>query len=266
MTLDSNSSSRRSIYEKHIVVLEDDQWNALLLKTLLQKRVTKLSIFDNPEDGLNFIQYEAMNIDMIITDINMPQLSGIDVLNLLKSSKYKFPIIAITAQTSVGSKIRETDYFDDIINKPYTEQDLDFVLQKYLDTPEQLKNQTIVKSDHDENKPTFNFEKIKEFVGNDNVLLKELISELISSNRENLCEFKHSIRNNNPKQLADISHKMIQTYENLNLAYIAESLRTIEVYYELKKQKEMFDTARTLLILIEDVSDGLDKIKPQYYT
>lgn len=256
------------VFDAHVVVIEDDQWNATLLRIRLSSKVRKLSVFENPNDALIFIKKHSGCIDMIMTDINMPQISGVDILNSLKSLDSTLPVIAITAHVLPNKvKFFSEIGFTTVITKPYDEETINRVLKENLKVRIKSSQTNHTSLDTGEKESlNFDFDNIKQFSGSDENLLVELVHELIIGNEKNMIQFRHFLGMKSFSHLSDIAHKMIQTYESLNLISIAESLKGIEVYYLLGRSEEMLNTSNELLPLLEKVADRLNEVKPQFYT
>lgn len=257
------------VFNAHVVAIDDDKWNGALLRSIMDGRVEKLTIFNNPIEALQFIQKENKNIDIVFTDINMPELSGMDLLAKIKKCCPDIPVAAITAHV-LPDKIRKFKDmgFCEIIVKPYRPESIFGILkEKFESTARQSESKSLNGTRIPSTEGLgFDFEKIRLFSGDDNTLLNELILELIKSNERNLLEFKRLYDIPNHKNLADVAHKMIQTYDSLNLGTLAESLKNIEVFFVLGKNDELIHMATEILPKLDNIAAELHKIKLQYYT
>ena len=113
------------------VVFVDDSKTVLMtaqmaVKELVDRGNIKLFTFENPLKVLDFVE-EGFVYDLLITDINMPQLSGLDMAKRLKNTdsvKLK-PILALTTERSseIMAKGKEIGLTGWIV-KPFTPQKL----------------------------------------------------------------------------------------------------------------------------------------------
>jgi two-component system, cell cycle response regulator DivK len=91
----------------------------------------------NGTDALAQALEEHDSIDIVLLDINMKDISGIDVCRAIRSSeqdkKRPLPIIAYTAHamTDEHDQILSAG-FDDVLTKPTLRDDLFNILEKYL--------------------------------------------------------------------------------------------------------------------------------------
>ena len=107
----------------HICVLDDDKSIRWVLEKALKKENFEVSCFESAEVFLENI--EEINPDVIISDIRMPGISGIDMLDKMKREYPFIPIIIMTAfsdlETTVSS-LQKGAY--DYITKPFDIDDV----------------------------------------------------------------------------------------------------------------------------------------------
>ena len=87
-----------------LLLIEDDEIERLKFKRVCDKNNFNLSVLEakNGEQALNILQ-EANNLpDVILLDLNMPKMNGIEFLNILKSdSNIKFiPIVIVSSSNN----------------------------------------------------------------------------------------------------------------------------------------------------------------------
>lgn len=123
-------SFRKELNEMTILVAEDDRINFLIINFLLKEKVRKV---DHAFNGKEAVELAKVNeYDLILMDINMPLMGGIEATRLIKKMYPHLPIIAQTAFTSSIEKVRFVEAgCDDIIYKPIKKILLFEVLQKY---------------------------------------------------------------------------------------------------------------------------------------
>lgn len=113
----------------HILVVEDNTTNQMLLGRLLDNWGGQYMKASNGIEALNLLKTTDNRFDLILMDIQMPEMNGIECTKHIRSdinSKYhSVPIIGITA--SVGINLREqfvTQGFTDYIAKPFNAKEL----------------------------------------------------------------------------------------------------------------------------------------------
>lgn len=103
---------------KKILVVEDNKINQMITRKILEKNGTVCDVADNGTDAIDKVRLE--NFDLILMDIHMPGISGIEATAEIRKFNEMIPIIALTAVT-LDENLDEfyANGFSDIIPKPY---------------------------------------------------------------------------------------------------------------------------------------------------
>jgi len=88
----------------NILFVEDDKSARTSTILLLEEFFKKIDVATNGEEGLNYFKNNIEDIDMIITDINMPKLSGLDMIEEIRKIDANIPIVIFSAHY-------ESEYF-----------------------------------------------------------------------------------------------------------------------------------------------------------
>jgi signal transduction histidine kinase/CheY-like chemotaxis protein len=144
--IDAAVANLRSVAKKtkkkktgiHVLLAEDNPVNALLARTMLEKAGCRVTHAVNGKEVLNILHQEV-NPDMIIMDVEMPELDGLETTRRIRraereaSSGHHVPILALTANS------RREDYdeclaagMDGHLSKPFDRQDLDEAIAKLV--------------------------------------------------------------------------------------------------------------------------------------
>lgn len=106
--------------ENLIYILEDDQDIAHLLEIVLRKQNYQVEHFETGEDLLQALEKQVPQL--MLLDIMLPGISGIDVLKKIRSNSHydDISIIMVTAKNLLSDKIEGLDLgADDYISKPF---------------------------------------------------------------------------------------------------------------------------------------------------
>ena len=107
----------------YILVVDDDQFANTLVQFVLNKEGYEVETTDNPRGALRMIQKRVP--DLLIIDVVMPYLNGFDFATHLREEGYEIPIIFMTAQDALESKLQGFHIgADDYICKPFNHQEL----------------------------------------------------------------------------------------------------------------------------------------------
>ena len=106
-----------------ILMVEDEKYMAEAVAQVLKKNNYSIDLVYNGEDGLDFGLSGIY--DIIILDIMLPKMNGIDVLKALRSSGIETPIILLTARGDTEDKVNGLDSgADDYLAKPFHTNEL----------------------------------------------------------------------------------------------------------------------------------------------
>ena len=112
-----------------VLVVDDSKDNQLLLMKLLAAFGVETSTADNGAEGVD--KALALNPDIVLMDIQMPVLSGIDAAGRLRNAGFEKPIIALTAHALKGDREQCLQAgCSDYLTKPVQKSDLHLVLAR----------------------------------------------------------------------------------------------------------------------------------------
>ena len=114
-----------------VLVAEDEEINFFLLKVWLQKTCAILHA-KNGKEAIRLFK-EHPEIDLIIMDIRMPYIDGIEATKIIRETNTTIPIIAHTAyaMNDEHTSIMEAG-FNDILIKPSNKDSIIQMLKQYL--------------------------------------------------------------------------------------------------------------------------------------
>jgi len=103
----------------NILYADDDAINRSLMKALLKKEASTLVLAKDGKHTLELLKTFTPNI--ILMDINMPGLNGIETTKLIREQKKfkEIPIVAITANAFSSVIKEQKSYFEGYITKPF---------------------------------------------------------------------------------------------------------------------------------------------------
>jgi len=125
------SARPEDINRKTILVAEDEDSNYELVKIVLQKRYRLLRAHNGIE-AVNLNEDE--HPDLILMDIRMPEMNGLDATRIIKEINHNTPVIALSAY-AFDENVREAKMAgcDEFMAKPFRVENLIEMVKKYLD-------------------------------------------------------------------------------------------------------------------------------------
>ena len=109
--------------QTHVLILDDERNYLLVLRALLEDAGYKVTGLNDPENALAFL--EESEVDVLITDMKMPKLSGLQVLAQVKKNYPHLPVLVMTAFGSIESavEVMKLGAFN-YITKPFSNSEL----------------------------------------------------------------------------------------------------------------------------------------------
>lgn len=118
-------------HDKTILIVEDDQTSNEFFHEVLNVTKAKVKIATNGKEAIDF--FKNNKVDLVLLDIQLPGISGIEVLKEIKKINKNIPIIAETAYALTGDKEKYISLgFNDYIAKPILPIQLLEIISKYL--------------------------------------------------------------------------------------------------------------------------------------
>lgn len=109
-----------------VLIVEDDVFMQAVLSEFL-KKIYKIEVCTNGLDALSYLQ-EGTLPDLIILDLNVPELSGMDLMAQLKASEFfkAIPVMILSGEESSEMRIKCLDAgADDYVVKPFNPREVE---------------------------------------------------------------------------------------------------------------------------------------------
>ncbi len=102
----------------HVLIVEDKKSLSKVLKTSLEEKGHTVVLSFDGLDGL--AQAETNHFDIMVLDIMLPGIDGLEVIRRLRKGKRQLPVLALTARDTVGDIVAALDLgVDDYLTKPF---------------------------------------------------------------------------------------------------------------------------------------------------
>ena len=112
-----------------LLLIDDDKEVGELLTTYLKKNGFNVTYCSNSKRALEWI--EKKQFDIVVTDIRMPDIDGIDILKRVKKDSFETEVIVITGYGTTRNAISALkEGASDFILKPADLEDILFSVQK----------------------------------------------------------------------------------------------------------------------------------------
>jgi heavy metal response regulator len=106
-----------------ILIVEDEKKVSAFIKKGLEEETYAVDIAPDGEEGL--LLGEQNQYDLIILDLMLPKIDGLEVLSTLRGRKIETPVLLLTAKNSVEDKVTGLNQgADDYLTKPFAFSEL----------------------------------------------------------------------------------------------------------------------------------------------
>lgn len=204
-----------------IAVVDDDSSLLQLTTEFLKIYHFNVSSFDDPEELISSLKTNAY--DAIITDIQMPKMSGFELINQIPK---EIPVIAITGQRDLEKNVYDQKGFSAVLHKPYRSEDLLAVIGDLLKINIAVKPDLTEQSE--ESIKEYNLKNLKTMLDGDELAINEVLKAFIENTSSNLAIIEEAISNSDKKTIASISHRMIPMTNQLDVKETVLLLQQLE--------------------------------------
>ncbi|HVE14491.1 MAG TPA: sigma-54 dependent transcriptional regulator [Elusimicrobiota bacterium] len=116
---------------ERILVVDDEAGMCRLLQAVLGDAGYAVTAHQKPEEALRSMEREPY--DLVISDIRMPKLTGVDLLQAVREKRPDIPVILITAHGSTRSAVEAIRLgTSDYITKPFKNEEIRLVVESTL--------------------------------------------------------------------------------------------------------------------------------------
>lgn len=106
-----------------ILIVEDDLSNSRLMHFLLSDKGYQVDSVDNARGALAMVERQPP--DLMLLDVNLPQLSGFEIYQRLRDRNVDIPVIFVTAKGELEDRLQGLNMgADDYISKPFQPAEL----------------------------------------------------------------------------------------------------------------------------------------------
>lgn len=208
-------------YKAKVLVAEDNLANQELISYILESMNIEYKISSNGQEALEQRKKDS-SFDLILMDINMPILDGIEAFKQIREYEKQenlkqIPIVALTANAIKGDKEKFLNLgMNDYLSKPINTNELNNVFNKYLKVKEK-KQETIIDID-----------EISKKLGIDKNIASMIVNNFLKSIPKELKELEEAILQNNIVEISQKAHYIKNSCLNMNLENVCKLLQKLE--------------------------------------
>lgn len=214
------------------IMAEDYPMNRLLAKSLFDKWGLNLTMVNNGKELLNDLNTNSY--DVILMDIQMPEMDGLEATRTLRKRGVKTPVIAITAHAFIEEQIQCTKAgMNDFLSKPFDERELKEKLVTYLnlqpgdelgmqiDDIEEFSSSTL---------DYFSLDYIRELGAGDEGFIQEMLTMFVNQVPDVLNKMITHLNDGDKEAMAKYAHTVQSSFGMVERKDIKEDLKKLEMW------------------------------------
>ncbi|MBD1397288.1 response regulator [Pontibacter sp. JH31] len=215
---------------KSVLVIDDDAYSRMLCQLILRRWGMQVTLANDGQQALDVIQ--TKHFDVVLTDIQLPGMSGKAVSKAIRKENATVPILALTANIMSSNRrfFAKTPISDHLL-KPFTEQELHQKLSKAL-VPAAIPDKTETVSStvalRNAKASLYTLDEIRAFAGDDEETVRAVLEVLVADNRKNLAQLQEAVDSQNWRQVGELAHKMKTAFQHLQAHTVLPALDTFE--------------------------------------
>ena len=245
--------------KKRIMIVDDEPLIGSSLEEALQNWDFDATLLTEGESAVEALTKQ--NFDMVLTDVRMPRISGMEVLEKVKKTSPTTPVVMITAFGTIDQAVeamKKGAY--DYITKPFSLDEIKLCLEKYFKTRElEEENRTLKKA----LKEKYSLEN---FIGQ-NEKIKELTESLEIAFESDASVFIQSENGTGKELVASAIHyngsRKTKPFIKVNCASIPENLIESQLFGHekgaftgaIRTVKGVFEEAHEGTLLLDEVTE-----------
>lgn len=209
-----------------ILVIDDEESMRNFMEIMLIKEGYEVETAPSGKTGIDYIKQK--NYDLVITDLNMPEMSGIEVLKEIKTFKEDQDLIVVTAFASVDSAIEAMKQGAvDYITKPFKVDEIKLVIDKSIQRKKLLDENDYLKKQLQSTSGFDNFIGTSEPV----IQLKKLVERVAASESTVLVRGESGVgKDLISRSIHTMSPRKNGPFVSINCAALPETLLESELF------------------------------------
>ena len=115
-----------------LLIIDDNKEILTALTDFLSKKKYDVVSASDGLDGLKLLEKEQQGFDLVITDLVMPNISGVGLISIIKKKFPDMPVIAITGWGEHPEALATEAQADRVLEKPFDLSELDTLIRELL--------------------------------------------------------------------------------------------------------------------------------------
>lgn len=238
---------------KKIMVVDDNEMNRVVAQIMLESYGAHITV---AIDGIDAVAKASTDFDIILMDIQMPQMDGLEATRLIRQKiGPSIPIIALTAMALKGNeeKIRKAG-MQGYLYKPFEEVQLLSIIANQLKTEQPTLTPIAQSQPLTDNMPLFSMDKLNNITKNNPAFTQRLLQLFMEQAPAAMHTMQAAYQQGDFVLIQKTAHRLIASIDNMGIEVLKQEIRDIE------KNAAIYGISPQLEDLLNYVDDVIKKI------
>ena len=233
LATETSEEDQISFGKMHVLVIDDDPLNKQLLSLMMEKWGVDCKLVSSGQEGLHVLRKQEIN--MVLVDLQMPEMPGEQVASSIREMGLDLPIIAFTARVTEKKDFFQNRGFDAVLHKPFRDEDVLQILREYGNAfatyREQSKEENNTKAtvtDPSGDGAFFTFTNIQRFISDDQDTLLIFLENFTHVLGDAVTQLEKAIQEKDTQTMGYYAHKLYPNIAQLGVQDLLQLLRQIE--------------------------------------
>ncbi|MFD2999977.1 ATP-binding protein [Pontibacter toksunensis] len=212
------------------LVIDDDAYSRKLCELILSRWGMQVYLANDGKEAMDQVQQHQF--DVVLTDIQLPGVSGKTVARNIRRHDKEVPILALTANILSN----EEGFYDNTaitghLLKPFTEQELHQKLTKVLPPMPAAPEPAALPEAVVPLQPSgqlYDLSEMRLFTGTDNETLVAVLEVLLADQQQSLEDLSAAAAEKQWEKAANVAHKMLTAFKHLKAHTVTPDLLKLE--------------------------------------
>lgn len=239
LALNNRNDNEKEVFvpKARLLLIDDDPLQLSMMEAMLQHPSLSVTTCNHPDEF--FIHLQQQQYDVIITDIQMPAMNGIDLINKIKemANAKNVPVIAMTARSDMDSELLSQHGFATCLHKPFVGKELFKVIADAVGTTDK-----------------FDFGQLTAFSMDDEEAKAEIMQTFVVETRKKRDLLEQALEMQNMATITTITHQLLPLFVMVGAVSGKENLEWFE------KRRDCVDYPEEASKRIMEILDDIDLI------
>ena len=240
-----------------ILLLDDDKIQLKLTSTMLMKLKAEVTSCNHINEALD--RLKNGNYNLLITDMQMPEMNGFDLVELMRNSNCDslkdIPVLAVSARDQINEDKMIEHGFMGVLKKPFNALE---VLMKYNEYFGKDFSQNIISNSTVTNKTNavedvLDTRELLFFVQGDQNAMMAILESFVKESKIQIDLYRKALDAEDTVQIKALSHKIYPLVKLLGYGLLSEKLHILD-------QKESLHSIDEVGVLVKEVIVELNRL------